>query len=79
VNPGTNQNSNKTQNSPKPNYKFVGTKSKRNSVNRDGSNSNSRSRFDFVGPYAQNLKKPKLFEAKSGVQKIALKNHIASL
>lgn len=31
--------------------KFVGGKK------RDGTNSGSRRRFDFVGPYAQNLKK----------------------
>ena len=28
------------------------------------SNSNSRRRFDFVGPYAQNLKRPKVNEAR---------------
>jgi len=31
---------------------------------RKHSNSNSRKRFDFVGPYAQNLKKPKMYEAR---------------
>ena len=35
-------------------------------------------RFDFQGPYSQNLKKPKLFEAR-GTQKIAQKNHMAAL
>lgn len=48
------------------NYKFVGSKANKRSMgnNRDGSNSNSKGRFDFVGPYAQNLKKPKLYEAR---------------
>lgn len=55
------------------NTKIKQVRSKRN----DGS-SGSRGRFDFVGPYAQNLKKPKLYEAR-GTQKIALKNHLASM
>jgi len=38
--------------------KFFGSKK------RDGTGTGSRRRFDFVGPYAQNLKKPKLFEAR---------------
>ena len=67
TNPTSQYGSGKTTTSPKPTYKFVGGKPKRNSIGRDGSNSNSRSRFDFVGPYAQNLKKPKLYEARSGV------------
>lgn len=57
-------------------YKFVNAKSNKRSNGH--SNSNSRSRFDFQGPYAQNLKRPKLYEAR-GTQKIALKNHLASL
>lgn len=67
------QGTTKTTISPKqgPNGKFYGKQKKH-------SNSNSRGRFDFVGPYAQNLKKPKLFEAR-GTQKIAMKNHLASL
>ena len=62
------------------NYKFIGSKANKRVLGnaRDGSNSNSKGRFDFVGPYAQNLKKPKLYEAR-GTQKIALKNHLASL
>ena len=59
-------------------YKFIGGKSNRRSNGNNGSNSNSKGRFDFVGPYAQNLRKPKLYEAR-GTQKIALKNHLASL
>ena len=34
------------------NLKFANVKSTKRSVGRDGSNSNSKGRFDFVGPYA---------------------------
>lgn len=45
-------------------------------VKVDQSNSNSRKRIiDMRGPYAQNLTKPKLTEAR-GLQRIALKNQL---
>jgi hypothetical protein len=64
--------------------KVVGGKGRRLSPIRDVKNhsktrhknhhskSNSKKRIDLRGPYAQNLAKPKLYEAR-GLQKIALK------
>ena len=62
----------------------------RNKTNSSGSPPISMAHYKFVnakrrgmggqaeGPYAQNLKKPKLYEVR-GTQKIAMKNHLASL
>ena len=61
----------------RPNISLVG-KFKNQRDQPLNSHSLKARRFEFKGPYSQNLKKPKLFEAR-GTQKIAQKNQMLAM